>query len=325
MRPCSDENYTSYHAAAMLAPFSETAFADPMLFSLSKDSVSRWDRWLKEIAKDSGQHIALNRRGSIVTAHPADESDFCQFKSYLRAKINTVEPLTWQVLDEEAIADIEPGLKHFQRAVYLPGEACMDNRALLSALRLAIQSCGGSWYWNAPVRSVRSGKIIFDKSQEHFDLACDCRGVGAIGEYRGLRAVCGEIIRVRSLEVKLSRPVRILHPRYALYVVPHPDQIYAVGATEIESDRNGPITVRSCLELLSALFAVHPAFAEAEILESTSASRPAFVDNLPGKFFQNRLLRLNGFYRHGYLLAPRMVETAIRDLENRQLRVAALA
>ena len=54
-----------------------------------------------------------------------------------------------------------------------------------------------------------------------------------------------------------------------------------IGATMIESEHRGPMTVRSALELLSAAFALHPAFAEAEILEFGADVRPAFSDNLP--------------------------------------------
>ena len=39
-----------------------------------------------------------------------------------------------------------------------------------------------------------------------------------------------------------------------------------IGATVIESEETGPISVRSALELLSAAYALDPAFGEAEIV-----------------------------------------------------------
>ena len=66
-----------------------------------------------------------------------------------------------------------------------------------------------------------------------------------------------------------------------LYVVPWGDGRYMVGATVIESDDAGPVTVRSALELLGSAYALHPAFAEAEIVEMGAGVRPAFADNVP--------------------------------------------
>ena len=54
-----------------------------------------------------------------------------------------------------------------------------------------------------------------------------------------------------------------------------------IGATMIESADKGGISVRSAIELLSAAYALHPAFGEAEILEMSADVRPAFPDNEP--------------------------------------------
>ena len=324
-RTTSDQDYTSYHAAAMLAPYSEAAFADPALFALATDSLTRWTSWLAELEQDSGKKVAFNKQGSIITAHPSDECDLQQFEHYLRAKIDTRFRDSWRALDKTALLDLEPELTHFHRGIYLAEEACIDNRALLNALREATRACGGSWYWGAHVHSVTNGRLYLEHDvMRSFDWACDCRGMGAAHEYPGLRPVCGEVIRVHCPEAGLSRPVRILHPRYSLYVVPHPRQIYVIGATEIESNRVGAITVRSTLELLSALFAVSPAFAEATVIESVCASRPTFSDHLPRKLTQAGLLRLNGFYRHGYLLAPRLVDDATKDLQSVPMEASTL-
>ena len=77
-----------------------------------------------------------------------------------------------------------------------------------------------------------------------------------------------------------------------------------VGATMIESDAAGPMTVRSAIELLNAAYALHPAFAEAAILELGAGVRPAYPDNLPRVVRHGRVLRLNGMHRHGFLLSP---------------------
>ena len=112
------------------------------------------------------------------------------------------------------------------------------------------------------------------------------------------------MLLVRTREVTLSRPVRLLHPRIPLYVVPRGDGVFMIGATMIESAERGGVTARSAIELLSAAFALHPAFGEAEVLEMSADVRPAYPDNEPRLIERDGRLWLNGAYRHGFLLAP---------------------
>jgi glycine oxidase len=118
-------------------------------------------------------------------------------------------------------------------------------------------------------------------------------------------------------DIGLSRPIRLLHPRHPVYIVPRADGRFMVGATSIESENEGKITVRSAIELLNAAYAVHPAFGEAEILETAVGLRPAFPDNLPKIVRRGRVIYFNGLYRHGFLLAPalarRIVQVALED------------
>ena len=73
--------------------------------------------------------------------------------------------------------------------------------------------------------------------------------------------------------------------------------------------------LRPAVELLNAAYALHPAFGEAEIVELGADLRPAFADNLPQVRRDGRVLRANGLFRHGFLLAPelaRQVADAIK-------------
>jgi glycine oxidase len=133
-----------------------------------------------------------------------------------------------------------------------------------------------------------------------------------------LRGVKGEMLVVRSREVTLSRPVRVLHPRIPVYVVPRGDGAFMVGATMIESDDSRRITARSVHELLSAAYSLHPAFGDAEILEIGTQVRPAFPDNLPKLRRIGDRLYVNGLYRHGFLLAPALARRAAETVLNNQ-------
>jgi glycine oxidase len=121
---------------------------------------------------------------------------------------------------------------------------------------------------------------------------------------------------VRAADVRLTRPVRLLHPRFPLYIVPWGGDTYMIGATVIEREDFGAVTLRSALDLLGTAYAVHPAFGEAEILELSAGVRPSFPDNVPKVVVMGRRLMVNGAYRHGYLMAPAMARIAADFLES---------
>ena len=122
------------------------------------------------------------------------------------------------------------------------------------------------------------------------------------------------MVRLYAPEVSLNRPVRLMHPRYPIYIVPKPNHEFVIGATEIESQSTKPMTLRSAMELLSAAYTVHSGFAEAEILEMQAGLRPSLPDNRPLVEKQGKRIVINGLYRHGYLLAPKVVEMALEQI-----------
>jgi glycine oxidase len=131
-----------------------------------------------------------------------------------------------------------------------------------------------------------------------------------------LRGVKGEMALVQTNEVSLTRPIRVLHPRIPLYIVPRESGTYMIGATTVESDDANQVTVRSVLELLSAAYALHPSFAQAHVLELGTGVRPAFPDNLPHIRRRDHVLYVNGLYRHGFLLAPALARRAAEAVLN---------
>ncbi|HUH36682.1 MAG TPA: FAD-dependent oxidoreductase, partial [Spongiibacteraceae bacterium] len=173
---------------------------------------------------------------------------------------------------------------------------------------------GGNWHCGAEVQALRGGGLRVNGEWLNAGQVIDCRGTGAKPDAPRLRGVRGEVLWVQAPEVQLSRPVRLMHPRYQLYISPRPDHIYVIGATEIESESTAPITVRSSLELQSALYSLHRGFSEAHILKAYAQCRPAYPDNLPRIDSEPGLLRVNGLYRHGYLLSPLVAELALQSL-----------
>jgi len=194
-------------------------------------------------------------------------------------------------VDADGIAALEPDLAgHIRTALFAETEAHLDPRAVLAVLTARLGARGVRVERAAPAASA--GMIV------------DCRGLAAQDALPDLRGVKGEMLVLRCLDVTLTRPVRLLHPRLPLYIVPRPDHVFMLGATVVEAGERSRISARAMLELLSAAYALHPAFAEAEILEIGTDARPAFPDNLPRIRRRGATVHANGLYRHGFLLAP---------------------
>jgi glycine oxidase len=216
------------------------------------------------------------------------------------------------------VAQLEPALAgRFGGGLFLQGEGKVDNEQWLTALALEIDRLGGRWHEGQTVEKVEEGRIVCADAAHAFDATVDARGVGSKAQWpvsNPLRGVRGEVLRVECHGVTLQRPVRLMHPRYALYVAPRPDHQFVVGATELESEDTGPVTLRSALELGSALHSLHPAFGEARVLRMSAALRPALDDHRPVVLQRDGVWHINGLYRHGYLCAPALVDALAHKL-----------
>ncbi|HEX9170705.1 MAG TPA: glycine oxidase ThiO [Roseiarcus sp.] len=265
----------SWLAGGMLAPFCEGESAPPGVVELGKLAIGWWD------ARVPG----VTRQGTLVVAPPRDTSEIDRFAARTKAHAP---------VDEANIAELEPDLAgRFRRGLFFADEGHLDPRVALSALTERLRARGGE---------IRFG--IDGDAPGEADVVVDCRGWAARERLPELRGVRGEMIRVRTREIVLARSIRLLHPRFPLYVVPRGNGEFMIGATMIESAEKGPVSVRSAIEMLSAAYALHPAFGEAEILEMSADVRPAFPSNEPRIEEREGRIHINGFYRHGFLLAP---------------------
>lgn len=299
------EQSAAHVAAAMLAPFTELLDADePEVYHQGFAGIALWQAWQQQLA----QSFDLRTQGSLVVAHRQDGGDYQHFMQRLR-RDNTLDQNLAVALNQSELEKLEPDLaQHFQKAIFLQGEGCLDNRALLPLLKQRILTLGGQWRTATAIGAVQAADY------PNTDFVLDCRGYGARSDLNNLRGVRGEVLRVYAPEVNISRPVRLMHPRYKLYLVPRSNHHYVIGATQIESNDESEVTVRSSLELLSALYTLHSGFAEAKVLEMQARCRPAFSDNMPLIIRNSNVLHINGLYRHGYLLAPAVVSETLAQL-----------
>lgn len=313
----------AHTAAAMISPLSEVVVSERSIYDMGVRSLGIWPGWIEELNLPGRPAVHYAAPGSVVVAHPADMAELEQFYSDLNFHLGADNNARW--LDRRDLQAIEPDIAdQFDRALYLPDEAYLDNRHLLDRLLEEIRALGGECVAHQPIDFSPDAKMG-GQTLSGFDCIFDCRGVGARQSEKNLRGVRGEVLWVQTDEVQLHHPVRLMHPRYKLYIVPKPGNRFIIGATEIESQDRSPVSVQSMLELCSALYTLNPAFAEARILELDANLRPSYWHNLPmieqkwvHPQFNNgemqNIVRINGLYRHGYLLAPTVVEDVLARL-----------
>lgn len=304
--------------AGMLAPISELESTEPVITRLGIESLGLWRRLLETLEMP----VFFKEAGTLIIAHHLDTPELQRLSRLLQGKLNALfnqdaeqatnadwpHDIHWQLSRDELLS-LEPQLGDaFQQGIYIAGEGQLDNRQLMDALAHELVSAQANWHSSMQIQSLQPHRVSDSLSHWHFDWVVDCRGVGAQPDWTTVRGVRGEIIRVHAPDVSLHRPVRLMHPRYPLYIVPREHHHYLIGATSIESEDFRPITMRSAMELLSAAYTVHPGFAEASILKMMVNCRPTLPDNLPQIQAMDGLIRLNGLYRHGFLVSPKLVE-----------------
>ena len=274
----------SHFAGGMLAPWCEAESAPPLVVEWGLEGLAFWSETLKLAVVNS----------SLLVAPARDRADLMRFS-------RRTSGFEW--LDADQLAMREPHLGgRFDRALFFPGEAHLDPREAIDRLAQRLRQFD---------RVRFRFNTTAEDANEPADWIIDCRGIVAKDALADLRGVKGEMLVVKTAEVSFERPVQLLHPRHPVYVVPRGDGRFMVGATAIENEEPPRVTARSVLELLSAVYALHPAFGEAEIVETGADLRPAFPDNLPRIRREGRMLYINGLYRHGFLLAPALARRAV--------------
>ncbi|MBB4008930.1 glycine oxidase ThiO [Allorhizobium taibaishanense] len=273
----------SHYAGGMFAPYCEREAAEELVLTLGLTAADWWEDALPG---------SVTRAGTLVLAPTRDLQDLNRFASRTRGH-------RW--LDADEISALEPDLAgRFRKGLFFADEAHLDPRQALAGLHRALVEQGVAFHLGPDTEPDRHS----------FDQVIDCTGSAAIGRIDTLRGVRGEMIYLHSPDIRLHRPIRLLHPRHPIYIVPRDNNIFMVGATMIEAEDGGPISARSLMEFLNAAYTLNSAFGEARVIETGVGIRPAFADNLPRVLDNSDGLAIAGMHRHGFLLAPAMARQA---------------
>ena len=305
-RETSGSEAAAWTAAGMLSPVAELDRGNEDVFRLGLRSCALWPG----IAQALGLPGVVHFDGSLLVAHRSDAGAAQRLVGLLQAKADAQHQP--EALSVDALAALEPSVHGPSLAWLLPCEGYVEVHNTLHALHTQAARQGVQWHWGRAVTHAESGALVAGERRV-FDHVFDVRGLGARPQLP-VRGVRGEIFLLHAPEVSLRRPLRLMHPRHSVYIVPRPDRYCVVGASEIESEDRSSVSLRSTLELLSAAHSAIPALAEARVVHSESNLRPALPDNLPLLQHSTGCTRINGLYRHGWLLAPALVEQAVQEL-----------
>jgi glycine oxidase len=272
-------------AGAMLAPYCEGEPGHELALRLGLDSLPLWREHYPEVFS----------AGTLVVAAPRDRADYERFAHQTQGHRRVAA---------SELSELEPALGgRFHEGLYFPDEAHVEPGAAMGYFARELKRMG----------VVCQGRAYPDEGGG--DLIIDCRGLAARDDLKTLRGVRGERILIEAKDVRLTRPIRLLHPRVPFYIVPWPTGQFMIGATLIESADGGPATVRSAMELLSCAYALLPELGEARVVEIAAGVRPSFPDNEPKIVVRGRRIFVNGLYRHGFLVSPILAEIVADYIE----------
>ena len=315
-------------AAGMLSPVAELECADENVFRLGLRTMELWPGILEQLPLP----VECKFDGSLLLAHRGDEGAARRTVDLLASKLSSVGwtaegtpplPAMERALHGgvppafhptkitlEDLREMEPAIRGPAHAWLLPHEGRIHTVQAMQALAAVP---GVHWHWGRNVEAAEAGVLRLAAGEQRFDHVFDVRGTGARPQLP-VRGVRGEIFWLQASGLQLTRPLRLLHPRHRVYLVPRAPDLVVVGASEIESEDRSPVSLRSTVELLAAAHSVIPELAEARVVHSESNLRPALPDNLPLLQSQQGLTRINGLFRHGWLIAPALVEQALQEM-----------
>jgi glycine oxidase len=276
-------------AGAMLAPFCEGEPGHEVAQGLGIESIPLWQE----------HYPGFIRTGTLVVAAARDHADLQRFAAQTSGHKRA---------SAAEVAALEPALEgRFREALFFEGEGHIEPLPAMEFLAAEAGRLGAEFRAS-------------DHPGDGADWVIDCRGLGAHADFKTLRGVRGERIILECPEVTLRRPVRLVHPRIPFYIVPWSGGRFMIGATLIESEDDGPPSLRSAAELMSCAYALIPALGEARITGIGAGVRPSFPDNTPKIIVRAGRVAVNGSYRHGFLTAPILAKLTADYIEGGVMR-----
>jgi len=218
-------------AAGMLSPYAELETVEPFIFTLGCQAASQWQVILSKL----NQPVFFQRTGCLLIAHNQDKNELLRLQNLLSHKLS--HTVNIERLQQAAISALEPSLSStFSQALYFPEEAHLDPQELFPALQTTLLSFDNlRWQAHSQVTHLAPYQIRCGTHTYAFDRVIDCRGLGSKPDLPTLRGVRGELLCVHAPAVNFQRIIRLIHPRYTIYIAPRRNHHFLIGASVIES------------------------------------------------------------------------------------------
>ncbi len=314
-------------AAGMLAASFETAGDAGManaLYALGAQSLAAWPDFAATLEDETG--LSLDYRDDGILAVAFDERQATALKQsgdQLRRRGGDAS-----FLDGDAARQLEPALSdRVIAALYAPGDAQVDPRKLLIALRAAFRKTAGAFF-GARVEQVEGGR-----SGHRLTLSNGVRleaksvvlasGAAATQLVAGLppapiTPVKGEALAVDRGDHNFRHVIRCPARPALPYLCPKAEGRVIIGATEIPGRRDASVDDASIRKLRAGAADVVPALRHWPEIERWSGLRPATPDGAPILGRDRRgpddVFLALGHYRNGILLAPACAAALSRDI-----------
>jgi glycine oxidase len=312
----------SHAAAGMLAACAEAEPGEEALVALGRESQARWPAFAAELLAASGIDVELRPEGTLLLALTADDQARLTHQLVFQQKLGL--PLQW--ISAADTRRREPHLAgKLAGAVFSPEDRQVDNRKLVTALRVAAEAAGASVSEYQPVSAISSrggrvdGIILGDGTKVPADVVVLAAGAWA----RSIEGVDPKLrppvrpIKGQMLALRMDPAAPLLnHVVWApgAYLVPRRDGRLLVGATVEEKGYDTSLTAGGILTLLEAAWRAVPAIEELPVDEMWVGHRPGSRDDAPilGAGPIDGLIYATGHHRNGILLAPTTADAIAR-------------
>lgn len=300
-------------AAGMLAPVGELDFGEPELLAMNLRSRELYPEFVAAVESATGLDTGFRETGALHVALDRDEAG--ELKRVM--ELQRSHDLESEWLGPIAARGLEPGVSPgLAGALLVEGDAVVDPRALVEALRSGLAAAG--------VKIERTGVTGLSRGADGrvtgVETASGPFGAETVVASPGAEAGVAEWLppevrppvrpvkgQVVELGGSTDQPVceRILGSE-RVYLAPRPDGRLILGATVEEMGFDRRVTGGGVHELLREAYRLLPEVAEMEFLGASAGHRPGTPDNRPviGRTRIDGLILATGHYRNGILLAP---------------------
>ena len=290
-------------AAGMLAPVTEADFGEEPLLRLNLASRELWPGFAAELEERSGLTCGYRESGALVVAAERDDVDELRRLHAFQRSLG---------LDADWLAPrdcrrLEPGLSpRIAGGILAPQDGHADPRALVRALRTALELDGGELITGCEVLGVEDGAVLTRSGRVEAGSVVVAAGAWSSALVPGappVRPVKGQILELRARSSSAGPPERIVRtPR--CYLFARADGHTLIGATVEEQGFDTAVTAGGVHRLLEAAWEAYPEVGELELVSARAGLRPGTPDNLPVVGEYGGAIWASGHYRNGVLLAP---------------------